>query len=352
MDSAFWQGKRVFLTGHTGFKGSWLSLWLQVLGAEVSGYALAPATAPALFDLAHVGKGMVSTLGDIRDLPRLTRALQQARPEIVLHLAAQALVGASYADPLETFSTNVLGTAGLLEACRAQPGVRAVVSVTSDKCYENQGWERGYVETDPMGGFDPYSASKGCAELIGASYRRSFFEKAGIGLASARAGNVFGGGDFTEGRLVPDCLRAMSEERPVRLRYPDSVRPWQHVLEPLSGYLQLAQRLFQAPEAFSEGWNFGPDLADARPVKELVELCQQAWGSQLPWEQEPGNHPHEAVLLRLDSSKAQTRLGWQPAWKLAEAVRHTIVWHQAFGAGQDLAALMRLQIEAHGAVHA
>jgi CDP-glucose 4,6-dehydratase len=350
----FFSTRRVLVTGHTGFKGAWLAFWLAELGADVLGFALPPSTSPDLYSACGLDTRIQSIIGDIRDAGQVRGIVDTFRPEIVFHLAAQALVGLSYQDPLGTFSTNVLGTASVLGACAERAGVAAVVSVTSDKCYENQGLERGYVETDPMGGFDPYSASKGCAELVTSSYRRSFFEKAGIGLASARAGNVFGGGDFTEGRLVPDCLKAIRAGEPVRLRYPESIRPWQHVLEPLSGYLLLAKKLCEAPGSFAEGWNFGPSIQDSRPVRDLVACCYEAWGASSGscWEQEPGDHPHEAALLRLDSAKARSGLGWTPSWGMEEAVRHTVEWHKLFLAGGDLASLMRRQIESHGAGHA
>jgi CDP-glucose 4,6-dehydratase len=348
----FYRGKRVLITGHTGFKGAWLALWLKSLGAEVMGYALEPSTQPNLFEVAELSDAVHSVIGDIRDTVKLCVAFDEHQPELVFHLAAQALVGSSYQDPLETFSVNVVGTASVLDACRATSSVKSILVVTSDKCYENQGWERGYIESDPMGGFDPYSASKGCAELVAASYRRSFFEKAGVGLASARAGNVIGGGDFTVGRLVPDCLKALIEGRSIRLRYPRSIRPWQHVLEPLSGYLNLMMRLNQDPATFAEGWNFGPELMDARPVQDLVELAYQAWGQASAWVQEPGDHPHEAAVLRLDSTQAQERLGWNPAWHLSDAVAHTVAWQKAFAQGQDVLALMRAQIHEHGAQNA
>jgi CDP-glucose 4,6-dehydratase len=351
-DPGFYRGKSVLVTGHTGFKGAWLSLWLQRMGARVTGYALAPSTVPSLFGALDLGRLAPSVIADIRDTPRLAHAFGESKPEIVFHLAAQALVGASYQDPLETFSTNVVGTAAVLDACRANESVRAAVVVTSDKCYEVQRGDRGLRETDPMGGHDPYSASKGCTELVASSYRRSFFAKLGKGLATARAGNVIGGGDFTTGRLVPDCLAAFSAGEAVRLRYPASVRPWQHVLEPLSGYLLLGQRLFEAPATWSEAWNFGPDDADARPVREVVERCAKRFGSKASWMQEPGDHPHETAVLRLDSTLARTRLGWRPSWNLDAALEHTVAWHQAFCSGADMAEITRAQIAAHEAHHA
>lgn len=348
----FYRGKRVLLTGHTGFKGAWLALWLESLGAEVLGYALTPTTQPNLFEAIGLGGRIQSRLGDIRDGVKLQAAFRDHRPELVFHLAAQALVSASYQDPLETFSTNVVGTASVLEACRSSEVVRSVVVVTSDKCYENQGWARGYRESDGLGGFDPYSASKGCAELVSSSYRRSFLEKQGKGLATARAGNVMGGGDWTVGRLIPDCLRALADGQPIALRSPDSVRPWQHVLEPLSGYLLLGRCLFEDPSAFAEAWNFGPELKDARPVREVVDLCYRSWGLEPTWRKETEEGPQEASVLRLDSSKARLRLGWQPAWGLEEALTHTLAWHRAYLDQRDLVELMHQQIARHGVLHA
>ncbi|MDA0234533.1 MAG: CDP-glucose 4,6-dehydratase, partial [Proteobacteria bacterium] len=317
---AFWRGRRVFVTGHTGFKGGWLSLWLQSMGADVCGFALPPAAAPALFHVADVERGMHSVLGDVRDYERLRQALAAARPEIVLHLAAQPLVPYSYAEPVETFSTNAMGTVNLLEACRHQPDLKAVVVVSSDKCYENREQLWGYRETDPMGGHDPYSASKGCTELVVASYRRSFLAARGVALASARAGNVIGGGDWTPSRLVPDVLAAFARNEAVVLRNPDAIRPWQHVLEPLAGYLLLAQHLVEHGEAFAEGWNFGPDETDARTVAWIVEMLAAGWGAGAAWQ--PSGEPriHEAHTLKLDCTKARVRLGWRPRWQAEDAV--------------------------------
>lgn len=351
-DLGFWKGRRVFLTGHTGFKGSWLSLWLQSLGAEVSGYALAPSTTPALFDLARVGEGMTSTFGDVRDLAGLTTALRASKPEIVLHLAAQALVRASYVDPVATYATNVMGTVHLLEAVRVTPGIKAVVVVTSDKCYENREWLWGYREDEPMGGYDPYSNSKGCSELVVGAYRRSFFHpdrhaEHGVAIASARAGNVIGGGDWAEDRLVPDILRAFEEVRPAVIRSPNAVRPWQHVLEPLSGYLQLAEALFQQGPAFAEGWNFGPTEADARPVCSVVEALASGWGDGAAFKVEAsGDSLHEAHLLKLDISKARARLKWQPRWNLDTCLSSIVAWHRAYLSGADMKAATLDQISA------
>ena len=344
VNAAFWRGRRVFLTGHTGFKGSWLSLWLQALGAEVHGYALAPVTEPALFHVAGVAAGMQSTLGDVRDYPALLGALHAARPEIVLHLAAQPLVPLSYAAPVDTFAINALGTAHLLEACRAVPGIRAVVVISSDKCYENREWPWGYRETDPLGGHDPYSASKGCTELIVASYRRSFLDAAGIALASARAGNVIGGGDWTPSRLVPDVLAAFSAGQPVNLRNPHAIRPWQHVLEPLSGYLRLAEQLVARGAACAEGWNFGPADDDARSVAWIVERLAAGWGPDARRTAADTPAVHEAHTLRLDCGKARALLGWRPRWTAAEAVRRSLAWHRAWRGGADMHAYTLAEI--------
>jgi len=332
----FWRGKRVFLTGHTGFKGSWLALWLQSMGAVVQGFSLAAPTTPALFDEARVAAGMASTIGDIRDLAAVRASLTGFRPDIVIHMAAQPLVRLSYAEPVETYATNVMGTVHVMEAARAAGTVRAIVSVTTDKCYENKEWAWGYREDEPMGGYDPYSNSKGCAELVTSAYRRSFMQKEGIALGSGRAGNVIGGGDWALDRLVPDILRAFEADRPVVIRNPHSTRPWQHVLEPLSGYLVLAQRLFTDGQAVAEGWNFGPRDEDARPVQWIVEKMVAQWGENSRWQLDGADHPHEAGYLKLDISKARHRLGWQPRWELAEALDHILHWHKAWLAKQDV----------------
>jgi CDP-glucose 4,6-dehydratase len=346
-----YRGRRVLVTGHTGFKGGWLCLWLQQLGAEVTGYALSPATEPSMYVACGLARRFRGVIGDVRDDAALRLAFTKARPEIVFHLAAQARVDASYLDPRGTFDTNVGGTAAVLDAALATDDARAVLVVTSDKCYENQGGEGGYRETDPLGGHDPYSASKGCQELLASSYARSFFQLKGIGLATARAGNVIGGGDFTPGRLLPDCLRAFGEGRAVRLRYPEAVRPWQHVLEPLSGYLLLGAKLLEAPVEWSEPFNFGPDPKDALSVREVVSQCAAAWGAVRDWEREPGEHPHEAATLRLDASKARDRLSWRPTWGLEEALSRTVDWHKDLLAGRDMAQVTLEQISAHGGGH-
>lgn len=341
INAAFWRGKRVLMTGHTGFKGSWLSLWLQSMGAQVVGYALAPPTNPSLFDIAEVGKGMTSIIGDIRDLEALCATFTTHQPEIVIHMAAQPLVRYSYQAPVETYSTNVMGTVNVLEAVRSTASVKAVVNVTSDKCYDNKEWLWGYRENEAMGGFDPYSSSKGCAELVAAAYRNSYFHpdqyaQHGVALASARAGNVIGGGDWADDRLIPDILRAMSQGKPVQIRNPHAIRPWQHVLEPLSGYLMLAQQLYEQGIALGGAWNFGPHDQDAQPVKWIVAELITAWGNGASWVLDGGDHPHEAHYLKLDCSKAQARLNWQPRWHLDATLRKIVEWHQAYLNAADM----------------
>jgi CDP-glucose 4,6-dehydratase len=330
MTPDFWRGKRVLLTGHTGFKGGWLSLWLQSLGAELHGLALAPPTTPSLFAEANVGAGMASTIGDIRDYETVRACMAAFQPQIVIHMAAQPLVRLSYSEPVATFATNVMGTVHVLEAARSAGSVRAIVNVTTDKCYENREWIWGYREDEPMGGHDPYSSSKGCSELVTSAYRRSFFQHSGIALASARAGNVIGGGDWAADRLVPDILRAFERGEPVVIRNPNSTRPWQHVLEPLSGYLALAERLYTDGQPWAEGWNFGPLDDDAKPVQWIVERLVEGWGQGASWRLDGGEHPHEAHYLKLDISKARQRLGWQPRWPLAKALEQINGWHKAF----------------------
>ncbi len=340
----FWRGKRVFLTGHTGFKGSWLSLWLQSMGAHLQGYALPPPTQPALFEEAKVAQGMLSTVGDVRDLSHLTEAMRRFAPEIVLHMAAQPLVRLSYAQPVDTYATNVMGTVHLLEAARLTDSVRVVLNVTTDKCYENQEWHWGYREDEPMGGHDPYSNSKGCSELVTSAYRRSFMAERGIALASARAGNVMGGGDWAQDRLVPDILRALEKQQAVLIRNPHAIRPWQHVLEPLSGYLCLAQHLSASGQAFAQAWNFGPRDEDAQPVQWIVQRMTQAWSQGATWQVAQGDHPHEAHFLKLDISKARAELGWQPRWSLDTALQKITEWHQAWLAGRNVRELCLSQI--------
>lgn len=342
----FWCGKRVLLTGHTGFKGSWLSLWLQHLGANVQGLALVPPTMPSLFTVARVAEGLSSQIGDIRDYDSVLAVMERFRPELVIHMAAQPLVRLSYAQPVATYATNVMGTVHVLEAARHVGSVQAIVNVTTDKCYENKEWVWGYREEEPMGGYDPYSNSKGCAELVTSAYRRSFFQSAGIALASARAGNVIGGGDWALDRLVPDILRAFEQAQPVIIRNPHATRPWQHVLEPLSGYLTLAQHLCGATgQQYAEGWNFGPQDDDARPVQWIVEQLVRRWGGGASWQLDGGDHPHEASYLKLDIAKAKSRLDWRPRWDLSTALEKITTWHQAWLAGQNMQIVCLQQIE-------
>ena len=346
----FWRGKVVLVTGHTGFKGGWLCQWLQSLGAKVVGYALEPHTTPSLFNVARVGEGMQSIIGDVGDMARLEATVSEHKPQIVFHMAAQALVRHSYANPLVTYATNVMGTAHVLEAVRKTPGVKVVVNVTSDKCYENREWVWGYRENEAMGGYDPYSSSKGCAELVAAAYRNSFFNPAdyarhGVALASARAGNVIGGGDWADDRLIPDFVRATVRGEPLPVRSPAAVRPWQHVLEPVHGYMMLAEKLWSDGPRFSEGWNFGPDDESAQSVETVVTTLSELWGGESRWRNDSsGNHPHEANYLKLDCSKAKARLGWHPRWNLQTALEATAAWYQAQQTRRDMRAFTLEQI--------
>lgn len=345
MNTDFWLGKRVFLTGHTGFKGSWLSLWLQSLGADVTGYALPPPTTPNLYAVAGVGQGMKSVIADIRNLQSLQEAMQAACPEIVIHMAAQSLVRQSYAEPVENYATNVMGTVHVLESVRRTPNVKAVLVVTTDKCYENkEELQRSYFEDEPLGGYDPYSSSKACAELVTAAFRQSFLEQQGIAVATARAGNVIGGGDWATDRLVPDILKAFEQNVVVQIRNPKATRPWQHVLEPLSGYLSLAEKLFSQGSAYSEGWNFGPRPEDTRSVQWIVEKLALNLGNDAIWQQEPGQQPHEANFLKLDISKAKSRLKWSPTWDLQTALLKITDWHRAWLDQEDMKKLCLDQI--------
>ena len=330
-----YRGRRVLVTGHTGFKGSWLSLWLQRLGARVTGYSLPAPTKPSLFDSAAISEGMDSILGDVRDLDSLHKAMARSQAEVVLHFAAQSLVRSSYENPIETYEINVMGTAKLLEAVRRVPGVRAVVIVTSDKCYENREWVWGYRENEAMGGRDPYSSSKGCAELITAAYTSSYFPateytKHGVAVASARAGNVIGGGDWAKDRLLPDIVRALQAGRPVIIRNPEAIRPWQHVLEPLRGYLALSESLFEKGPEFNGGWNFGPPEDDTHTVSRVVEDMTRAWGDGARWELDSRSHPHEAHFLKLDCSKSRHLLDWNPALKLPVALTWIVGWYREY----------------------
>lgn len=350
MTPSFWQGKRVLVTGHTGFKGGWLSLWLQSMGAEVVGYSLAAPSSPNLFEVARVAEGMTHIHGDIRDLSHLDKVVARHAPEVVFHMAAQALVRRSYLEPVETFQANVMGTVNVFDAIRRAGGVKAVVNITSDKCYENREWVWGYRECDAMGGYDPYSSSKGCAELITAAWRNSFFNplshaEHGVALASVRAGNVIGGGDWAEDRLIPDFMRAMTAGSPLIIRNPAAIRPWQHVLEPLSGYLTLAERLWHDGPAFAEGFNFGPTEEGAKPVGWIAARLTEFWGEGASWVQDGSPQPHEAKYLKLDCSKARAQLHWQPRWTLDNALAKVVVWYQGHRNGMDMRAVTLMQIK-------
>lgn len=332
----FWKGKKVFITGHTGFKGSWLSLWLQNMGAVVKGYALEPNTQPNLFIEANVAQNMDSEIGDIRDLNHITKSIKAFNPEILIHMAAQPLVRLSYQEPVLTYATNVMGTVNVLEAARKCTRLKAIVSVTTDKCYENKEWAWGYRENEPMGGHDPYSSSKGCAELVTAAYRKSFFNQTNSAfLASARAGNVIGGGDWSDDRLIPDILKAFEKNEPVMVRNPMATRPWQHVLEPLSGYLILAQHLYEEGNDFAEGWNFGPKDEDCKSVSWILDKMVGKWGKGASWELDKNNNPHEAGYLKLDCSKAAMQLNWHPKWNLEYTLESIINWHQNYLSGKN-----------------
>ena len=347
VDPKFWENKKVFLTGHTGFKGSWLSLWLSSMGACVKGYSLEPPTSPSLFEQARIAELLEHELGDIRDGENLSKSMQNFSPDIVIHMAAQPLVRYSYKAPVETYTTNVIGTVNLFEAVRSVPSVKAVVNVTTDKCYANREWVWGYREDEAMGGHDPYSSSKGCAELVTSAYRSSYFNRnSSVKLASARAGNVIGGGDWAEDRLIPDILRAFSNNEPVIVRNPTATRPWQHVLEPLAGYLILAQSLYEEKGAeFSEGWNFGPEDKDVQPVSWILDRMVYLWGEDARWILDSTDQPHEAQLLKLDVSKANTRLDWRPRWNLGEALEKIIEWHKAWMSGKDVREMSLAQIQ-------
>jgi CDP-glucose 4,6-dehydratase len=356
VEPAFWAGRRVFLTGHTGFKGSWLCIRLHMLGAAVTGYALDPPTQPSLYALAGVDSLIRSSvIADVRDAEALRKAMAEAAPEIVIHMAAQPLVRESYRDPATTYAVNLMGTVHLLDAVRACPGVRAVINVTTDKCYENREWVWGYRENEPMGGYDPYSNSKACSELATSAYRSSFFNPAdharhGVAVASVRAGNVIGGGDWAEDRLVPDAVKALLAGKPVEVRNPNAIRPWQHVLDPLAGYLLLAERLAGVGgAAFAEGWNFGPEDDSCIPVGDLVERLCGAWGKEARFAVQPGDHPHEAAFLKLDSSKARARLGWRPRWGIDTALNRIALWHAETESGRPALDACREQIELHDA---
>jgi len=344
IDQEFWKGKRVFLTGHTGFKGSWLSLWLCSLGAEVRGYALNPPTSPSLFNEAKIDTILDSQIADIRDQDILYESMTGFNPDILIHMAAQPLVRYSYDAPIETYEVNVIGTAKVLEVARSCPNLKAIVNITTDKCYENDDRSEGYKENDPMGGYDPYSSSKGCAELVASSYRRSFLQDQGIGIASVRAGNVIGGGDWADDRLIPDILRSFEKNKPVVIRNPKATRPWQHVLEPLSGYLLLAQNLYKDQKKYAEGWNFGPNEKDVQPVDWILNKMISKWPNS-SWELDNNSSPHEADFLKLDISKAKSKLGWSPVWELSQTLERIVSWHQAWLNKEDMQAVCLTEIE-------
>lgn len=339
--NGFYLNRKVLITGHTGFKGSWLCLLLSELGADVYGYALEPPTDPSLFAEANVDRLVTSFVGDIRNLSYLTQIVQQVQPEIVIHMAAQPLVRDSYKNPVETYEINVMGTVNLFEAVRQTPGIRAVVNVTTDKCYENREWHWGYREYEPMGGYDPYSNSKGCSELVTSSFRNSFFNSKdyvshGVAVASARAGNVIGGGDWAADRLVPDFIRAISAGETLKIRSPYAIRPWQHVMEPLTGYLTLAQNLFIQGPAFNGGWNFGPDDRDAQNVEWITKTICHLWGEGAGYELDKNPQPHEASYLKLDCSKAKAELGWYPKWNIETSLKSIVDWNKAYLQGENI----------------
>ena len=344
IDQNFWKGKRVFLTGHTGFKGSWTALWLHSLGAIVKGYALSPPTDPSLFNEAKIDSIIDSKIGDIRNQDMLYEYMTTFNPDILIHMAAQPLVRYSYDAPIETYEVNVIGTAKVLEAARSCANLKAIVNITTDKCYENDGRSEGYKESDPMGGHDPYSSSKGCAELVASAYRRSFLQEQGIELASVRAGNVIGGGDWADDRLIPDILRSFEKSKPIVIRSPKATRPWQHVLEPLSGYLILAQKLYENQKDYAEGWNFGPNEKDVKSVDWILDQMIIKWPSS-SWELDQNSNPHEAGFLKLDISKAEYKLGWEPVWELSQALEKIIVWHKAWLNKEDIQVICLAEIE-------
>jgi CDP-glucose 4,6-dehydratase len=350
MNKNFWKNKKVFLTGHTGFKGSWLSLWLQSAGANLMGYALEPPTTPSHFQLAKVGNGMQSVIGDIRDFDKLKSTAQSFDPDIVIHFAAQPLVRLSYEKPIETIETNLMGTAKLLETVKHLKSVKSVVCITTDKCYENKEWHWGYREVEPMGGHDPYSASKGSAELIISAYRRSFFPKNkydehGVAIASTRAGNVIGGGDWALDRLIPDIMKTFVKNESVTIRSPHAIRPWQHVIEPLNGYLMLAEKLYEEGPDFAEGWNFGPADEDAKPVSWIVDKLVSLWGPEAKWELDSKINPHEANYLKLDCSKANGLLNWHPKTNLQTALEWIVEWYRVYQSGGDIRSITEKQID-------
>ena len=347
INHSFWQGRNVFITGHTGFKGSWLSLWLSHLGANITGFSLDVPTEPSFFEIAGIRNLIQKNIfEDIRNFEKLIKALNSSKPEIVIHMAAQSLVRDSYSDPLKTYSTNVMGTVNILEAIRATINVKAVLNITSDKCYENKEWVWGYRENDSMGGNDPYSSSKGCAELISSAYRKSFLEKSGIAIASARAGNVIGGGDWSKDRIVPDAISSFKSNKTLMIRFPKATRPWQYVLEPLSGYITLCQQLIKKPKDHMQGWNFGPNEESIKPVSYIADYLANRWGNDAQWQFCMGEHPHEARSLKLDCSKAKKHLNWAPIWSLERTLDETVKWYQAWHSHKDMYDFSLFQIKA------
>ncbi len=349
MNNKFWESKKVLITGHTGFKGSWLSLWLQKQGACIVGYSLPPPTEPSLFELANVANGMTSITGDIRGLEHLQTVIAEHKPEIIIHMAAQSLVRYSYNNPVETYSTNVMGTVNVLEAVKQSDGVRVLVNITSDKCYENREWIWCYRENEPMGGHDPYSSSKGCAELVTSAYRRSYFSDNNfsghrVSVATTRAGNVVGGGDWAPDRLIPDIMNALMENRPPRIRYPNAIRPWQHVLEPLRGYLRLAEELWEHGSKFAGAWNFGPNDEDSRPVSWIADYLTRLWGMDARWETDMDQHQHEATHLKLDCSKAKSLLRWSPKLDLATTLEWIVKWYRAYHQRKNMRKITEAEI--------
>ena len=350
MNLDFWKDKKILLTGHTGFKGSWLSLWLQKLSVDLVGYSKSVPTKPSLYELSHAEDKMISVMGDVCDLNKLNEVIHEYKPEIIIHMAAQSLVQESYKNPIETYATNVLGTVNIMQAIRGVNCVRVLINVTSDKCYENNGLERGYNESDPMGGFDPYSSSKGCAELVTASFRNSFFnpaeyEKHRTAIATVRAGNVIGGGDWAQNRIIPDIMKGILEKTTVKIRNPNAVRPWQFVLEPLHGYMLLAEKLWYEGSKFSEGWNFGPDHNDVRSVSWLVEKLSQLWNTQINLEYDKEGFHHETNTLKLDCTKAKQKLGWQPKMNLELGLKFVVEWYKHYELGNDIREITEQQIK-------
>jgi CDP-glucose 4,6-dehydratase len=347
---SFWNSKKVLISGHTGFKGGWLTLWLKSMGADICGLSLPPQTKPSLFDYAVTSDGIRHEIIDIRNFEDVDCVFKSFRPEIVIHMAAQPLVRFSYQQPVETYAINVMGTVHILEACRRARSVEAIVNITTDKCYENREWMWGYRENEPMGGHDPYSSSKGCVELISSAYSRSFLEEEGIGMATARAGNVIGGGDWADDRLVPDLLKALERNDSLQIRNPEAIRPWQHVLEPLSGYLKLAQELYHNKSDFLGAWNFGPNDNDVKTVRWIAKELASKWGSAAEIIYQSGEHPHEAHFLKLDISKAKRELSWEPQWSLNTALDKIVCWHKSWIAGDDMRAQCIQQIDEYTAM--